>query len=162
MTPEQRLEALGIVLPPPPRPAGTYAPAVEAAGLLFVSGQVPLRDGRPAFTGKVGREVTPDAGYEAARLCALNGLAVVKAALGSLDRVRRLVRTVGYVASAEGFTGQPSVVNGASDLLAEVLGERGVGARAAIGVSELPLGVPVEIEFMFEVEEPDRRPPLER
>lgn len=151
MTPEQRLEALGIALPPPPKPAGTYAPAVEAGGFLFVAGQVPLRDGRPLFSGKVGREVTPEQAYEAARLCALNGLAAAKAALGSLGRIRRVVRTVGYVASVEGFTGQPSVINGASDLLAEVFGERGVGARAAVGVAELPLGVPVEVEFTFEV-----------
>lgn len=154
MTPEERLEALGIILPPPPGPAGTYAPALQVGGFLFVSGQVPVRDGRPALTGKVGREVTPEEACQAARLCALNGLAAARAALGSLDRIRRVVRTVGYVASAEGFTGQPGVVNGASDLLVEVFGDRGVGARAAVGVFELPLGVPVEIEFMFEIERP--------
>ncbi|HXF51529.1 MAG TPA: RidA family protein [Dehalococcoidia bacterium] len=152
MTPEERLASLGIELPAPVRPAGTYAPAVQVGALLFVSGQVPVRDGVVAFRGKVGREVTPEQAYEAARLCALNGLSAARAALGSLDRIRRVARTAGYVASAEGFSGQPAVVNGASDLLAEVFGERGVGARAAIGVAELPLGVPVEVEFVFEVE----------
>lgn len=152
MTPEERLASLGIELSAPAPPAGTYAPAVQAGALLFVSGQVPVRDGKVAFRGKVGRDVTPDEAYQAARLCALNALAAAKAALGSLDRIRSVVRTAGYVASAEGFTGQPAVVNGASDLLAEIFGERGVGARAAVGVAELPLGVPVEIEFIFEVD----------
>ncbi len=151
MTPEEKLQQLGIELPPAPRPAGTYAPAVEAGGFLFVSGQGPLREGRIAYQGKVGAEITQEQAYDAARLCALNALAAAKARLGSLDRIRQVAHTAGYVASAPGFTNQPAVVNGASDLLAEVFGKRGVGARAAVGVAELPFGIPVEIEFTFAI-----------
>ncbi len=152
MTAETRLAELGIELPPPPAPAGLYSPAVRSGNLLFISGQIPLRDGQPMARGKCGAEVTVEEAAPLARQCALQALAIVRAELGSLDRVRRAVRVGGFVASAVGFTGQPAVINGASQLLIDVFGEAGKHARAAVGMAELPLGVPVEVEFLFEVE----------
>ncbi len=145
---DRRLRELGIQLPPVAAPAGLYAPAVVAGSFLFVSGQLPVEDGGLTYRGKLGAELTIEDGRAAARLAALNALAAASAALGSLDRVERVVRLSGYVASAEGFTAQPSVVNGASELLRDVFGEeRGVGARSAVGVAQLPAGAPVEIEL---------------
>lgn len=151
MSAEAKLRELGIELPSPPAAAGLYAPCVQSGSLLFVSGQVPVVEGKPAGTGKLGADVTVEQAQALARVCALNGLAIVKAHLGSLDRVVRAVRVGGFVASAAGFTAQPQVVNGASQLLIDVFGEAGRHARAAVGVAELPLGVPVEVEFLFEV-----------
>ncbi len=151
MSHEARLAALGLTLPTPPPAAGLYSPVVQSGALLFVSGQIPTRDGAVAGRGKVGAEVSIEEAAELARLCAINGLAQVRAHLGSLDRVVRAVRVGGFVASAPGFTDQPKVVNGASQLLLDVFGEAGRHARAAVGVAELPLGVPVEVEFLFEV-----------
>ncbi|HEY7294714.1 MAG TPA: RidA family protein [Dehalococcoidia bacterium] len=148
-----RLRELNLTLPPAPQPLASYVPAVQTGNLLVVSGQVPLESGRVVHPGKLGAELSVEQGQEAARLCVLNGLAAAQQALGSLDRVRRVVRLVGYVASAAGFSQQPAVVNGASDLLAEIFGEAGRHARVAIGVNELPLGCAVEIEFLFEVAE---------
>lgn len=152
-TPEHRLADLGIELPAIPPPAGLYAAAVRSGGHLYVSGQVPrAADGSGvAATGKLGQDITVEAGAALARLCALQALAIVRAELGSLDRVARVVRVAGYVASAPGFTQHPAVVNGASQLLLDVFGEAGRHARIAIGVAELPAGVPVEVEFLFEV-----------
>lgn len=152
-TPEHRLADLGIELPAIPPPAGLYAAAVRSGGHLYVSGQVPrAADGSGvAATGKLGQDITVEAGAALARLCALQALAIVRAELGSLDRVARVVRVAGYVASAPGFTQHPAVVNGASQLLLDVFGEAGRHARIAIGVVELPAGVPVEVEFLFEV-----------
>lgn len=151
MSVEDRLTELGLELPPAPAPVANYVPVTVAGGLAFVAGQVAAEAGRPLWQGKVGREVDPEAAAAAARRCALQALAALREALGSLDRVRRVLRVTVYVASAEGFTAQPSVANGASDLLVEVFGEAGRHARVAVGVAELPLGAPVEVELVAEV-----------
>jgi enamine deaminase RidA (YjgF/YER057c/UK114 family) len=148
---DQRLAELGITLPEAPKPVAAYVPAVRTGNLLFVSGQLCLVNGELAYKGRVGEEVSPEQAYEAARIAAVNSLAIVNEELGSLDRVRMVVRVVGYVASATGFYGQPQVINGASELLAEVFGDRGRHARSAVGVSSLPLNTPVEIEIIVEV-----------
>jgi enamine deaminase RidA (YjgF/YER057c/UK114 family) len=151
MDPEARLQELGIELPPAARPVASYVPVVVSGSFAFVSGQVPLQDGAPSVTGHLGADVDVDAGQEAARRCALQALAALRAELGSLSRVRRIVRVGVFVASTPGFTDQPKVANGASDLLVEVFGEQGRHARAAVGVAELPLGVPVEVELLAEI-----------
>lgn len=151
MSAEERLIALGLTLPPPPTPVASYVPAVRSGDLLFLSGILPMKDGRPAWTGKLGRELTVEQGAEAARLACLNALAVVKAELGSLDAVARIVRLGGHVASAEGFTQQPAVVNGASDLLVAIFGDAGRHARLALGAAELPLGAAIELELIVRV-----------
>jgi len=150
---EARLKELGIQLPSPGAPAGLYVPCVRSGNQLFVSGQVPRNgDGTGvAMQGKLGANVSIEQGAELARTCAIQALGVVRAELGSLDRITRVLRVGGYVASAEGFTAHPLVINGASQLLVDVLGEAGRHARIAIGVAELPSGVPVEVEFLFEV-----------
>jgi enamine deaminase RidA (YjgF/YER057c/UK114 family) len=147
-----KLAELGIELPAVPAPAGAYVPAVRAGSFVFTAGQVPFVDGKVAATGKVGREISPEEAKEHARTCALNALAAVHSLVG-IDAVVRVVKVVGFVASAEGFTGQPGVVNGASELFGEVFGEAGQHARSAVGVAELPLGVPVEVELIVEVGE---------
>jgi enamine deaminase RidA (YjgF/YER057c/UK114 family) len=149
--PEERLAALGVVLPEVVPPVAAYVPTVRTGALVFTSGQLPLVDGLMPLTGKVGAEVTPEDAYELARQCALNALAAVKAEIGDLTRVRRVVKVVGFVASAPGFTGQPKVINGASDLLGDVFGAAGVHARSAVGVAVLPLDAPVEVELVVEV-----------
>jgi enamine deaminase RidA (YjgF/YER057c/UK114 family) len=151
MGPEERLRDLGIELPPAPQPVASYVPVVVAGGLAFVAGQVPLAEGGLMWSGKLGAELGTEAGGEAARRCALQCLAALKAELGSLDRVRRIVRLGVYVASAENFTDQPKVANGASDLLVQVFGDAGRHARASVGVNELPLGAPVEVELVAEI-----------
>jgi enamine deaminase RidA (YjgF/YER057c/UK114 family) len=148
---ESRLAELQIELPPPPQPLATYVPAVQAGNLLFLSGVLPMRDGQLAFSGKLGRDLTVEQGMEAARLALLNALAIAKQELGSLDRITRVVKVVGYVASAEGFVQQPQVLNGASDLLVAIFGEVGRHARVAVGAAELPRGAPVEIEVIFSI-----------
>ena len=145
-----RLVELGIPLPPVAPPAGVYLPAVRTGSLVFTAGQVPLVDGTVVATGKVGAGIDAETARQLARTCALNALAAVDALVG-LDSVTRVVKVVGFVASAPGFTGQPAVVNGASDLLGEVFGEAGAHARSAVGVAELPLGAPVEVELVVEV-----------
>ncbi len=154
MTAEQRLVDLGITLPDVAKPRWTYAPCVRSGNLLFISGQIAISAGRPVHPGKLGAEVTVEQGAEAARGCAFSALAVARQAAGSLDEIARVVKTTVFVASADGFGDQPSVANGASDLIRDVLGEEhGVGARSAIGVAELPLGACVEAEFIFELRE---------
>ena len=148
---EERLQALGLELPQAPKPVATYVPAVRAGELLFLSGVLPMQNGQLAFTGKLGRELTVAQGAEAARVAVLNALAIAKQELGTLDRIVRVVKVVGHVASAEGFTDQPRVLNGASDLLVEVFGEVGRHARVAIGAVELPRGAAVEIEVILQV-----------
>ena len=148
---EDRLRELGISLPPPPRSVGSYIPAVRTGHLLFLSGMIPLVQGELSCKGKLGQEVSVAQGQQAARLSLVNALAVVKEAMGSLDRVERVVRLSGFVASAPGFVQQPLVLNEASDLLVEIFGERGRHARIAVGVSELPLNAPVELELIFAV-----------
>ena len=149
--PEQKLKELGLELPQVTAPVGSYIPATQWGNLVFTSGQLPVRQGQLAYTGKLGGEVSIEEGYEAARTCALNALAAIKDVVGSLDRVEKVVKVVGFVASAEGFTSQPQVVNGASDLLKEVFGEAGVHARSAVGMAELPLGAPVEVELVVAI-----------
>ena len=150
MTVKDRLAELGIELPPVAAAAGSYLPSVQSGNLLFTAGQLPFVDGRLPATGRVGAEVSPEDAKEYARVCGLNLLAVIDAAVG-LDKVERVVKVVGFVASAEGFTGQPGVINGVSDLFAEVFGESGRHARSAVGVAELPLGAPVEVEAIVQV-----------
>ena len=149
-SPTARLRELGITLPSVATPAGAYIPAKRAGGLVFTAGQVPFVDGALAATGKVGAEITPEQAYDLARTCTLNALAAVDGLVG-LDAVASVVKVVGFVASAPGFTGQPGVVNGASELLADVFGEAGRHARSAVGVAELPLGAPVEVELVVEL-----------
>jgi enamine deaminase RidA (YjgF/YER057c/UK114 family) len=129
----------------------TYVPAVRAGNLLFLSGVLPIQDGQLAFAGKLGRDLTVEQGMEAARLALLNALAIVKQEVGSLDRITRVVKVVGHVASAEGFIQQPQVINGASDLLVAIFGEVGRHARVAVGAAELPRGAPVEIEVILSI-----------
>jgi enamine deaminase RidA (YjgF/YER057c/UK114 family) len=143
--------ALGIQLPQAPKPVASYVPAVRTGNLVYLAGQGPLADGKPTVTGKVGAGLSEEEGYEAARATVLVSLAALRAEIGSLDRVRRIVKVVGFVNSAPGFTRQPWVVNGASDLLVEVFGKAGRHARSSVGVSELPLNIPVEIEMVVEV-----------
>lgn len=148
MSHRQRLADLGITLPPAKAPAFAYVPVVVEGGLAWVSGQLPWVGDALMATGKLGAGIDVDRGREVARCCLLNGLAVLEAEIGSLDRVRRIVKVTGFVASAEGFVQQPAVVDGASSLLREIFGEAGRHARSAVGVAELPRGVPVEIEFV--------------
>lgn len=151
MSYERRLKELCIELPKPPQPLATYVPAVQAGNLLFLSGVLPMKDGQVAFPGKLGRDLTVEQGVEAARQALLNALAIAKQALGTLDRITRVVKVVGHVASAEGFVQQPQVLNGASNLLVEIFGEPGRHARVAVGAAELPRGAAVEIEVIFSV-----------
>jgi len=148
---ERKLTELGITLPAPPKPVATYIPAVLAGELLFLSGVIPFRDGQLVFEGKLGRELTVEQGYEASRLALLNALAIIRQELGTLDRVKRVVRLTGHVASAEGFVQHPAVINGASDLLVKIFDEAGKHARVALGAAELPLNAPVEIELILQV-----------
>lgn len=145
-----RLERLQITLPTVAAPVAAYVPAVRTGNQVWTSGQLPFVDGQLAATGKVGDDVTPEEATRLARTAALNALAAVDALVG-IDNVTRVLKVVGYVASSEGFTGQPAVVNGASNLMGEIFGEAGAHARAAVGVAELPLGAPVEVELIVEV-----------
>lgn len=148
---EGRLAELGLTLPAVAAPLAAYVPAVRSGDLVWTSGQLPFVDGVLAATGKVGAEVEPDLATELARTCALNALAAVKAEIGDLDAVVRVVKVVGFVASAPTFAGQPAVVNGASNLLGEVFGDAGRHARSAVGVAVLPLDAPVEVEVVVQV-----------
>ncbi|WP_394432002.1 RidA family protein [Streptomyces sp. SGAir0957] len=150
---EDKLASLGLTLPPVVPPVAAYQPAVRSGSYVYTAGQLPMVDGKLPLTGKVGDEVTADQAKELARTCALNALAAVKSVAGDLDRIARVVKVVGFVASATDFTGQPGVVNGASELLGEVLGDKGVHARSAVGVAVLPLDAPVEVEIQVELTE---------
>ena len=149
---EDRLAELGRKLPGVAAPVAAYVPAVRSGSFVFTSGQLPMVDGSLAATGKVGAEVSAEEAKRLAATCALNALAAIKAEIGDLDRVRRIVKVVGFVASTPDFTGQPGVVNGASELLGEVFGDKGVHARSAVGVAVLPLDAPVEVELVVEIE----------
>ncbi|ROQ03259.1 enamine deaminase RidA (YjgF/YER057c/UK114 family) [Rathayibacter sp. PhB93] len=144
----QRLAELGIELPAVAVPAGAYIPAVVEGNLVFTAGQIPFVDGALPATGKVGAGVEPEVAKDLARVCALNALAAIADVIGSLDRVTRIVKVTGFVASAPGFNGQPGVINGASEVLGEIFGEAGRHARSAVGVAELPLDAPVEVELI--------------
>jgi enamine deaminase RidA (YjgF/YER057c/UK114 family) len=150
-TPEERLAELGLTLPEVVKPLAAYVPAVRTGNHVYTSGQLPMVDGKLGVTGKVGAEVGPDLAKEQARICALNALAAVASVAGGLSQIVRIVKVVGFVASAPGFTGQPLVVNGASELLGEVFGDAGRHARSAVGVISLPLDAPVEVELIAEV-----------
>ena len=150
-SPEQRLLGLGIELPPAPTPVAAYIPARRSGDLLFVSGQIPVVGGKVIATGRVPDQVTEEQARACTRQCALNALAVARAALGSLDKVAQVVRLGCFVASEPGFGGQPKIANEASELMVAVFGDAGRHARAAVGSVALPLNVPVEIEFLFEV-----------
>ncbi|NML44795.1 RidA family protein [Ramlibacter sp. G-1-2-2] len=150
-TPEQRLQALGIELPAPPRPAANYVTAARSGRIVFLSGQGPMRDGEVVWRGKVGAELTEEQGYQAARLTILNSLAILRQEAGSLDQVSRILKLLAWVRCADGFQRQHMVVNGASDLLVEIFGERGRHARSAVSAHELPFGIAVEIELVAEL-----------
>jgi len=147
---DARLAELGLTLPTVVPPAGAYVPAVVSGNLVFTAGQLPMVDGVLPATGKVGAGVTPEQAKELARQCALNGLAAAASVIGSLDRVVRVVKVVGFVSSVPEFSGQPGVINGASELLGEVFGDAGRHARSAVGVAVLPLDSPVEVELILE------------
>jgi len=151
---EQRLSELGVVLPPVVLPVAEYVPAKQVDDLIYVSGQGPAIDGRFPYLGRVGADVTLEEGYESARICALNGLAAARAVAGTLDRIAEVVHVRGFVNSAPDFHDQPRVINGASELLVSIFGERGRHARAALGTSNLPGNIPVEIEFVFRMANP--------
>jgi enamine deaminase RidA (YjgF/YER057c/UK114 family) len=148
---EDRLTELGLTLPDVAKPAGAYVPAILSGNLVFTAGQLPSTGGVLPATGKVGADVTPEAAKEFAAICVLNGLAAAKGVIGSLDRIVRVVKVVGFVSSDPSFTGQPGVINGASELLGSIFGPAGEHARSAVGVAVLPLDAPVEIEFVFEI-----------
>jgi enamine deaminase RidA (YjgF/YER057c/UK114 family) len=149
---EEKLTQMGLVLPTPAAPAGNYVGAVRAGNLLFVSGHGPRRQGEAYITGKVGRDLTTEQAYEAAKVVMLNCLASVKREIGDLDRVKRIVKLLGMVNCTEDFTEQPKVINGASDLLVALYGDAGRHARSAVGMQQLPMSIPVEIEMIIEVE----------
>jgi enamine deaminase RidA (YjgF/YER057c/UK114 family) len=151
MSYDVRLKQLGIELPEAPAPVANYVPAVKAGDLLFLSGVLPSRAGHLVMTGKLGRQLSIDQGQEAARLALLNALAIIRSELGSLDRVKRVVKMIGHIASDPGFSDQPQVLNGASDVLVAVFGEAGRHARVAVGAAELPRQAPVEIELIVQV-----------
>ena len=150
-SPAGRLAALGLTLPPVAAPVAAYVPAVRTGGFVYTSGQLPTVDGKLPAVGKVGAEVSAADAAGMARTCALNALAAAASAAGGLDAIGRIVKVTGFVASAPGFSGQPQVVNGASELLIEVFGEDGRHARSAVGVAELPLNAPVEVELIAEL-----------
>lgn len=152
-TPSEKLAELGLVLPPAPKPVASYVPVVtvQQAGLVFVSGQIPMKDGALMAAGTVPGSVSLETAQACARQCVLNGLAQVQAALGSIDRIKQVVRVGVFVACEHGFTDHPKVGNGASDLLVAVFGDAGKHARAAVGAPSLPLGAPVEVEFLFAI-----------
>ena len=150
-TPEERLAELGLTVPEVAKPVASYIPAVRTGNYVFTSGQLPMRDGQLITTGKVGGEVSPEEAVECARVCALNALAAVRAELGDLSQVKRIVKVVAFVASTPDFTGQPGVANGASELFGAVFGEIGQHARSAVGVPVLPLDSPVEVELVVEI-----------
>ncbi|MEK7267500.1 MAG: RidA family protein [Nitrospirota bacterium] len=151
MTPEERLKQLGIELPDAPKPLGSYVPLVRTGNLVFLSGILPLVEGKLTREGRVGEKVTVDEAREDARTAAINALAILKSNLGTLNKIRRCVKITGYVSSAPDFTEQPNVLNAASDFMLEIFGEVGRHARAAVGANVLPLNSPVELEFIFEV-----------
>ncbi len=150
MSANQRISDLGIVLPQVATPAGAYVPAVMSGNLVFTAGQIPLVEGKLAATGKVGKDLSAEQAREIARICALNAVAAVKSVIGDLDRVKKIVKVVGFVASDPEFSQQPAVVNGASELLEQIFGDKGIHARSAVGVAVLPLDAPVEVELIVE------------
>lgn len=150
---EKRMQELGLSVPQAPTPVAAYVPGVKIGEYIYTSGQIPLVNGELAYKGKVGAEKTLDEGYAAAKICALNCLGVIKGLIGDLDKVEQIVKVVGFVNSAPGFNLQPRVINGASELLGEIFGEKGKHARSAVGVNELPLDATCEVEMIVKVRE---------
>ncbi len=151
MTPEERLAEMGMAVPEVAAPVASYVPAVRSGNHVFTSGQLPMREGQLMLTGKVGAEVTEEEAIECARQCALNAIAAVRAEIGELSAIKRIVKVVAFVASTPDYTGQPKVANGASELFGEAFGEIGRHARSAVGVAALPLDAPVEVELTVEI-----------
>ena len=151
MSYEAKLKELGLTLPDSPKPVANYVPVVRVGELLFLSGVLPSREGQLIMTGKLGQGLTIEQGKEASRVAVLNGLSIIRHAAGSLDRVKQIVKMVGHIASAQGFTDQPQVLNGASDLLVSLFGDAGRHARVAVGAAELPRQAPVEIELIVQL-----------
>ena len=152
MSAEDRVKELDLDLSNPPKPAGNYVPAIRVGNIVYLSGHGPVRPDGTSVTGKVGAELSVEEGYDAARLVGIGLLSSLKAQLGSLDRVRRVVKTLGMVNAAPDFTDHPQVINGASDIFRQVFGENGVGARSAVGMGSLPFQIPVEVEMIIEAE----------
>lgn len=148
---DEKLASLGIILPSPPKPAGSYVPVVTTGRLVYVSGQIPIKDGKVAYFGKVPNDVSIEEAQKAAKLCIINALAQIKNELGSLDKISKIVRVSGFVNSTPEFTEQPKVINAASDLLFEIFGTKGQHSRIAIGVASLPLNSCVEIDVIAEM-----------
>ena len=154
MTVAENLQRLGVTLPQAPRPVGSYVPACQAGDLVFVSGVLPFQEGKILQPGKVGRDLSVEEGKANARMAIINGLAILQQEIGDLSLITRVVRLTGHVASAEGFSDQPTVINGASDFIVEVFGEKGRHARLALGAYELPLHAPIELELIVQVSRP--------
>lgn len=148
MSVDERLAALGLTLPPAPKPVAAYVPAVRAGNLVFTAGQIPFVNGELKYKGKVGKDLTPEEGQESARVCCLNALAAIKGVIGDLDQIAQVVKLTAFVNSADGFTGQPGVANGASELLVQVFGDAGRHARSAVASNELPLDSATEVELV--------------
>jgi enamine deaminase RidA (YjgF/YER057c/UK114 family) len=148
---EENIIKLGFRLPDPPKPLAAYVPALQSGGFVFTAGQLPIVDGQLKFSGKLGKEINEEEGKKAAEICALNCLSAVKGVLGSLDEIEQIVKLTVFVNSAEGYTNQPIVANGASELMEKIFGEKGKHARSAVGVNELPKNAPVEIEMIVKV-----------
>lgn len=151
MSANAKIRELGITLPEVAKPAGAYVPAVQSGNLVFTAGQIPLVEEKLVATGKVGKEISVEQAKDIARICALNAVAAIKGVVGDLDRVKKVVKVVGFVASTPDFTQQPQVINGASELLEQIFGENGIHARSAVGVAVLPLDAPVEVELIVEI-----------
>ena len=148
---EEKIAQLGFSIPAAPKPLASYIPAIRIGDLVFTAGQLPMKDGRLAYKGKLGKELTEEDGKKAAQVCALNCLSVIKGEIGNLDNISNVIKLTVFVSSAEGFINHPQVANGASDLIKEIFGENGKHVRSAVGVAELPLGAPVEIEMIVKV-----------
>lgn len=149
---EKRIRSLGLELPDVPKPVASYVPAVRSGNYIFTSGQIPFVKGELKYKGKVGRDLTLEEGYECAKVTVLNCLAAIKSVIDDLDQIKQVVRVTGFINSAPGFQDQPKVLNGASDLLVEIFGERGKHSRLALGTSELPLGAAIEIDLIVEIQ----------
>ncbi len=148
---EEKIAQLGFSIPAAPKPLASYIPAIRTGDMVFTAGQLPMKDGSLAYKGKLGKELTEEDGKKAAQVCALNCLSVIKGEIGNLDNISNVIKLTVFVSSAEGFINHPQVANGASDLIKEIFGENGKHVRSAVGVAELPLGAPVEIEMIVKV-----------
>lgn len=151
MSYEKKVQELGLTLPEPPKPVAAYVPGVKVDKYIYTAGQIPFVNGELKYKGKAGKDVNVDDAYEAAKICAINCLSIVKSLAGSLDNVEKIVKVVGFVNSAEGFTDQPKAINGASELIGDIFGEAGAHARSAVGVSELPMGATCEVELIVKL-----------